>query len=460
MMKRLITNIHASKYLLILAIFILLVSFGVLAAKGLWVILVGFNVGLGIFFLVVFLPQGPQLGLCLVVASLLLDSKGIPGPITVSPSNIFLLLTLISIGLRFLRHKNKDIGMARAGWLGVVLGFGLLVGAFLSLTRAEYPAFALRGSVTVVGDILIFTLALALTRTRADIATLVRIYLWSAVVCALFGIAQILLYMFMGITIGRVDNLVGESLLLVPRVSSTWIDPNIYGLFLFPAIPMVWGVLKNRWLQASALAILVIGVLLSYSRTTWISTFITICLFLTLVFLFRNGQADWKFFRKRLVVVVLVAFVFIAIVIKVGIISKLVSMNPDSLTSRLSMSRVGLGYFFESPLIGMGPLNFLQVSHVFTHNSYLSVLIEYGLVGALPWFGLIALTLGYGMKTIIRSGQRDAWILNAALFCGYVGLLIGGLAIEIQNFKVLWLMSALLIGLALRSTRLQEDEAV
>jgi O-antigen ligase len=104
----------------------------------------------------------------------------------------------------------------------------------------------------------------------------------------------------------------------------------------------------------------------------------------------------------------------------------------------------------DSPLVGVGPLNFKSLSTLYTgldqgniaHNSFLEIAAEFGL----PALAVFVLLLAAVFRTLGRatrgSGSREAVELAAwaeGLRSGLVGFLVAGCFISAQYEKVLWL---------------------
>jgi putative inorganic carbon (HCO3(-)) transporter len=112
----------------------------------------------------------------------------------------------------------------------------------------------------------------------------------------------------------------------------------------------------------------------------------------------------------------------------------------------------------DSPLIGVGPLNFKSLSTLYTgldqgniaHNSFLEVAAEFGL----PALGVFVLLLGATFRTLGRAtrltGSREARELAGwaeGVRSGLTGFLVAGCFISAQYEKVLWLAVFLTIVL-------------
>jgi O-antigen ligase len=134
---------------------------------------------------------------------------------------------------------------------------------------------------------------------------------------------------------------------------------------------------------------------------------------------------------------------------------QLLLWNTASFYGRIDMSQIGWKFFRTSPMWGIGPGNLLLVAGVFTHNSHLGILIEYGIIGATAWAGLLLVTIKCGFIGYTRTLNNNERKLAIAALATLIGLLTGGLAIELQNNKFVWLVFAVLIILGRTSIRLE-----
>jgi O-antigen ligase len=352
--------------------------------------------------------------------------------------------------LRWLHPYTTAINVppAHIDKTSLFLGSGLILAAVLSLFVAIYPEITMRLIITLIGNLLVLFAVQALVTKRMEIERLLKVYIAGATVCALLGITQALVAKFVGFEFGRVMWALGGgpgnpvTILSIPRVTSTWLDPNIYGLFLVPAVSFIWGVSLKGWARFLILVILIAGLAVSFSRTAWLSTVTAVTATLTLYWLApRLGKLpSTPVTGLRASFLFLIGLALAAAVPWRHIWDILVLLNPAAVEGRIDMSRIGLRYFYHSPILGMGPGNFLPVSMAFTHNSYLSILIEYGLIGGLAWFSLLALTGWRGIKVLVRCRRPALSRLTMVSLGAFAGLLVGGLSVEIQNDKFVWVV--------------------
>ncbi|MHA6346614.1 O-antigen ligase family protein [Roseivivax sp. CAU 1761] len=135
--------------------------------------------------------------------------------------------------------------------------------------------------------------------------------------------------------------------------------------------------------------------------------------------------------------------------------------SDPTLGRRLSYNLIGIDLFVQNPLFGVGPGNFV---HHFTdaayrympgrtlvgrelHNMYLSVLVQYGLVGAFPFFAILALS--FRQLRAVRADPAHPAMRVHALALGYAfaAYLLVSFFLPNEGTKYTWLLPALAIAL-------------
>ncbi|MFZ3207952.1 MAG: O-antigen ligase family protein [Geobacteraceae bacterium] len=184
--------------------------------------------------------------------------------------------------------------------------------------------------------------------------------------------------------------------------------------------------------------------------------FLGMCLSMLAVFYFSRRKAMMAAFA---VVIILIALPFVpdSYFGRIGNI-KSQDIQGDEITdyssaSRLLLWKVGLKVFASNPLLGIGNLNFSKASREHaseyagivdnrlyettfgsggkrglshTHNTYLNILVEGGLLAAIPYYILLFLPLwkGYKLNKKYRDlSEGDIDLINL-LNCGILGFLV------------------------------------
>jgi O-antigen ligase len=120
-------------------------------------------------------------------------------------------------------------------------------------------------------------------------------------------------------------------------------------------------------------------------------------------------------------------------------------VRESSLRERIDVFRAGLQMFTAHPLLGVGPGNFPLVigdydpnySAVYSHNTYLSVLAELGIVGYL-FFILLCLRMLVSIYRISRSSGSGGRSFYTYLLLSCLALFFIFLFLHDLDSKYLW----------------------
>ena len=244
----------------------------------------------------------------------------------------------------------------------------------------------------------------------------------------------------------------------VPRVSGPFPHPNMFGDYLVVSGAILWerrSALRERWGRgAVAAAWLLAATLLTTVSSAWLGAGIL----LTAIGLLTMRQRDrpftiqWK--RPGPVIFVVTGIILFTMTLAALLLPMGVDVAGLSITGsgiRPTIWASALETFKEAPIGGVGarpflavaadPLSATSAAAVWdAHNIYLSILGQFGLVGA-------ALFAGGGLVltwTLFREGatSRHAVLLVALLAAG-----IHGVASASEEFRHLWALVGL-VGLA------------
>jgi O-antigen ligase len=234
------------------------------------------------------------------------------------------------------------------------------------------------------------------------------------------------------------------------RVQALFKDPNVFGPYLIPGA--VYCVVRavtrcsKCWIWMVASAILVAGIVLSFSRASWgtlaVALLVAACLWAP-----SAGKRAWG----QLVLEVAILMITIAITVAA----------PQ--TSSYSESRLKLqaydayrfrtqGIAWEAGIahpLGIGPGQSEIVFQYATHNSYLRVFAESGWFALCAYLLLIAASLAHAFRSI-QSNRED--ILSWVIFACLVATLVNGTVIDTLHWRNFWVLLALAWTLPSRPT--------
>ena len=244
----------------------------------------------------------------------------------------------------------------------------------------------------------------------------------------------------------------------VPRVSGPFPHPNMFGDYLVVSGAILWArrnAVGERWGRgAVAAAWLLAGTLLLTVSSAWLGAGVLLTAIGLLTMRQRDGRLAIQWKRPGPVILVVAGTILFTITLA----GLLLPMGVDVVGLSIRGSGIrpaiwasALEAFKEAPIGGVGASPFLAVAvdplgatsatAVWdAHSIYLSILGQFGLVGA-------ALFAGAGVVltwTLFREGvtRRHAVLLVALLAVG-----IHGVAIASEEFRHLWALLGL-VGLA------------
>ncbi|MBR4874641.1 MAG: O-antigen ligase family protein [Clostridia bacterium] len=308
--------------------------------------------------------------------------------------------------------------------------------------------------------ILFYFVVLNTIRTKKQWMALVKLFLLSAFVVALYGIAQ----NFLGVDSAEswVDEEMFEDIKV--RVYSFFNNPNVLGEFLVLTIPMtlavIWGKAKisHKTLFGFVLISMAACMIFTWSRGAWLGVFFAVALLLVIM-------------DKRWVFVGILGLIAVPLLLVLSghtaILDRLLSIGNTADTStayRVSIWQASVKMIrdFWVSGIGIGSESYKSVYPVYalagadfalhSHNLYLQTWVEMGILGITS---LLALLLTFVRKTfskaIIESRKKDNTAkMVIAMGTGVLGFMLQGLTDYVwYNYKILmifWLLVALAVS--------------
>jgi len=234
------------------------------------------------------------------------------------------------------------------------------------------------------------------------------------------------------------------------RVQALFKDPNVFGPYLIPGA--VYCVVKavtkcsKCWMWMVASAILVAGIVLSFSRASWAALAVAL-LVAAVLWAPSAGRRAWG----QLVLYVAILMMTVAITVAAPQTSsysesrlKLQSYDAD----RFRTQRIAWESGVAHPL-GIGPGQSEIVFQYATHSSYLRVFAESGWFALCVYLVLIAASLGHAFRSI-QSNRED--IMSWVIFACLVSMLVNGTVIDTLHWRSFWVLLALAWTLPSRPT--------
>lgn len=234
------------------------------------------------------------------------------------------------------------------------------------------------------------------------------------------------------------------------RASGTFKDPNVFGPYLVPAIVYTLHVWLNRPLgrgliAAALLAVLSLGLLLSFSRGAWAGAGIAVLIYLYVSFVTTRRGLD----RLRILALVLAGAAALVLVLIAALqfdqVEKLLAERANLAQTydigpegRFGGHEKAFGVLFDNAF-GIGALEFPQrYHHEDVHNVYLSMYLNAGWVGGSLHLLLVLVTMFVGLRHALRRTPTQGYFIIA--FAALVATFLQGLLIDTDHWRHLYLL--------------------
>jgi len=312
--------------------------------------------------------------------------------------------------------------------------------------------------VLVHGSFILFYIVVTnIIRTKEQWILLIKVFMFSALVVAVYGIIQN--FVGMASTESWLDEKMFNS--IGRRVYSFFNNPNVLGEFLVLTIPtsvaFLWYKAKKerKTLYIITTLCMVLCMIFTWSRGAWLGMILALVLFLTM------HDKRWM---AAGIACVLVMPIILYITGNAAIVERFMSIGNTADTStayRVSIWKAATNMIADNGLlgIGIGTSAFEKVYPAYalsgadfalhSHNLYLQYMVETGIAGIVALFALL---LGYmkttlSVKVVRQIKKTDTAKILVALGTGFIGFLFQGLTDYVwYNYKMLmifWIIIAL-----------------
>jgi hypothetical protein len=239
------------------------------------------------------------------------------------------------------------------------------------------------------------------------------------------------------------------------RALGAFKDPNVFGPFLiWPALFTIERMLTRRVgvIDLAVIAILLFGLLLSFSRGAWFHFTVSAVLMVALVFL----TAPSRNARLRVFVLSVAAVgalvVFVLFLLSFSSIGEMFQERAHLIQSydvgqggRFRLQELALTAVLNFPN-GMGPFGFATAHGLQQHNVYLQAFLVYGWTGAMAYILLLISTMLIGLRTAFVRTPWQPYIITA--FAAFVGEVAEGFVIDTDHWRHFFLLLGMIWGLA------------
>lgn len=317
------------------------------------------------------------------------------------------------------------------------------VGGLLSLTQASHDRAAI--TFVAISIYLAITAVIFACLFLHDVVRRLEIlksaYVLAAIATTLFGIVAFFFF-------AEGDSPAG-------RVRGPFKDPNVYGPFLIlPLLLLATDAFQRGfsvWRTVAA-SLLLLGLLMSFSRGAWLNFVIAALTMGALMFL----TAPTPRMRFRLVALAAVGFVMLAGVVAAALsIEEIGGMFTERarLTQyydvgdrgRFTAQAEALQLILDHPN-GVGPYQLRHYTGVDPHQVYLNAFGSYGWLGGAAYLALVLSTLVVGFRySLVRTPWRPYLV---ATFATFFGTALEGFVIDTDHWRHFYLLLGMVWGLS------------
>lgn len=298
----------------------------------------------------------------------------------------------------------------------------------------------------------VFFAAVVAAAPAERMETIQRGYVFAGLIAAVLGILGYFNVAGLGPYFTLYDN---------TRAMGPFKDPNVFGPFLVP--PMIWLsqdllLRRGRWWAAVAkLSVLLLALLLSFSRGAIIDFLSSAAILLALTFLTATLPRD----RARTVAIAVAGALLIVIVVAIALS---VPGVRDMAIERASLSEdydTGVQGRFGNQLrsipmlldlpFGFGPLRFGYIFPQDPHEVFLSAFASFGWLGGFAFLVFVTATFYFGWRLSFRRSPLQSRVV--ALWAALLPQILQGVQIDTGHWRHLFLMCGCLYGLAAAERR-------
>ena len=370
-----------------------------------------------------------------------------------------LLLSFLLFGATLLDAWNRDQTVFRVRDLGLWT-FAFAFASVLAVVNAYDTGEALRVFCFYLSAFLFCVSLVGTVTNRGRLMSILGFIYVTLLLTAMYAIVQ----RIQGVEVSASLTDLTTNAGMPGRVYSTLENPNNYAEFIVLTFPVSLvfcaNIVDRRWktICTASLVVPVVALLMTYSRSGWVSFALAAVVFLAL----------WD---KRLLPLVVVAAVAALPLLPQSIFNRILTIGSTADSS--NMYRI---YIWNSVLqmlgtygltgIGLGPGNFIPLYANFSsahasvayhsHMLYLEVWLEMGLLGIISFLGMYLGIIRRAVKAMAQADSLVRYVLIAAI-SSLVGVSFVCAAEYIWFYPRILFAFFIIIGVTLSAVKLAEQ---
>ncbi len=354
-------------------------------------------------------------------------------------SDGFLIVVFLT-GISWLIHVfvRQDFSVPIDKQMLYIAGFMFF--ALFSCCFAYDPFQGLKVFVEFLKLAVLYFLVICIITEKKQFITFLKILSMSVILSILFGFYN----MYTGLAEGDLFS-------VVTRIRGLTGDPNILANHALLVLPMFFLLFLHyktagkRLLMITGTIVLILGIVISFSRSG------SIGLFFIMSYFFWRLRANRKIFITGLLLITIILFLIPSVFWQHLTTLSDISNDP-SLRWRARLYVGAASLFLENPLTGIGLGNFVLISNQFfhrylvVHNTYLEIAVETGIFGLIMFLLIIFFTFQNfqtGIKSFFEKNDQLMVTIGKSLVIGLIAFLITAIFLSLQTYFVLWIIISL-----------------
>lgn len=248
------------------------------------------------------------------------------------------------------------------------------------------------------------------------------------------------------------------------RAQGFFKDPNVFAPFLiWPTLVLLERMFVRRigMLDLATVSILLLGLLLSFSRGAWIHFALSCAMMIALSFLMaKSPRVRTRIFGMTVLGLAGLA-AFLAIALSFDTVAamfkerfQLVQAYDVGQGGRFRMQELALGALLDFPN-GMGPFEFSRVHGLQQHNVYLQAFMVYGWIGGVSYIVLLGATFLLALRTVFIATPWQPYLIAA--LATFAGAAVEGMVIDTDHWRHFFLILGLIWGLSAATLKYRRE---
>jgi hypothetical protein len=233
-------------------------------------------------------------------------------------------------------------------------------------------------------------------------------------------------------------------------------DPNVFSTYLvLPAVyqlqMLMLGKLRPSLINIGSLLLILMAIVLAFSRGAWIDFSLASVLMISLTILLSpDGRQRGGLVLKAIIAVGMMLFILASLLT----IKETAQLFWDRFTLVKEYDAGELGRFGNQknsiPMLlqlpfGFGPLQFTKFFHEAPHNTFINSFSAFGWAGGIAFITLVLIDIYVGLRLIFRRSPFQA--SGIAVFACLMAMTFQGVQIDTEHWRHLYWMIGLLWGL-------------